>query len=235
MISLSTRLQDIEKKLSLSYVIDPVGLPDFAQWSAGARIILPYTTGTTRKQRMKNERLFFASVFSTPDIPAMRYSEEWRGPEMAITPVLGLGDCWPIRGRSGSLGISLARTIQPKSITVEHVPRQLAFDLTSAPRDIEVWNIAEHDSPGPVGNGYLIDIQTSDIRAEGVLSKEAILLARFTYNIYASEHIQTFEVLPHIAHSDVRTKIILFIIRNNWGNEDFTCLYRVRVHGHINV
>lgn len=197
-----TRIHELERRVSISYVIDPVGLPDFAQWGAGGRVIPVYTTLKTRDASTK----------------------EWRGPEIAITPVLGLGDCWPIQGRHGSLGISLARTIQPRSFSVEHAPRKLAFDLSSAPRDIEVWTIPKHST---IGHGV------KSRKGTYTLPKDALKLAGFSYDIHASAHVQTFDVFPHIAQSDIHIGFVVIKILDNWGNLDFTCLYRIRVHGYI--
>ncbi|KAK2524981.1 hypothetical protein Q9233_009028, partial [Columba guinea] len=56
--------------------------------------------------------------------------------------------------------------------------------------------------------------------------EEETLLGTFMYNV-AKEPIQTFplKALPR-AFSYVK-----FLVKSNWGNPKYTCIYRVRVHG----
>ncbi|KAK2542454.1 hypothetical protein Q9233_000546 [Columba guinea] len=56
--------------------------------------------------------------------------------------------------------------------------------------------------------------------------EEETLLGMFMYNV-AKEPIQTFplKALPR-AFSYIK-----FLVKSNWGNPKYTCIYRVRVHG----
>ncbi|KAJ3893200.1 hypothetical protein GG344DRAFT_43704 [Lentinula edodes] len=64
-----------------------------------------------------------------------------------------------------------------------------------------------------------------------------IRLASFTYDIHSPSHIQTFPVLPYLSkygklgEAGVDFGVVVLVVRSNWGMEEYTCLYRVRVHG----
>ncbi|KAJ3994667.1 hypothetical protein F5050DRAFT_1772560 [Lentinula boryana] len=60
---------------------------------------------------------------------------------------------------------------------------------------------------------------------------EYIRLASFAYDVHSPEHIQTFPVLPYVRKLGVDFGVVVVMVRNNWGMEEYTCLYRVRVHG----
>lgn len=218
-VGLSDRLTRLERHLFSSFTFDPVGLLDFAQWSAGGKIIIPLTTPTFR---VEGEGKWHWPIIS----PNNGQGREWRGPEVAISPVFGLGDCWPMKGTHGTLGVYLARTARVTSVTVEHAPRVLSFDVSSAPRDIEVWGTLT----SPYTPGRYPRIRRGE---EWEHELGLVLVAKFSYNVHAPLHAQTFPVLPQFNKLGHRIGMVVFFIRNNWGNADYTCIYRVRVHGFI--
>lgn len=42
-----------------------------------------------------------------------------------------LGKCWPMAGQVGYLTIALARPVSPTAISLEHIPKALAFHQAS--------------------------------------------------------------------------------------------------------
>lgn len=56
-------------------------------------------------------------------------------------------------------------------------------------------------------------------------------IASFSYNLEGAYHIQTFSIASKIRLQRITTERLLFEINSNWGQELFTCIYRVRVHG----
>ncbi|KAI0715605.1 UNC-like C-terminal-domain-containing protein [Cerioporus squamosus] len=172
--------------------LDFVGEPDFALWSAGARIVQELTSRTY-----------------TPDAPF--WTKLWRPPvtlaqppELALTPGLQPGCCWPMKGQHGSLGIKLAQEIVPRAITIDHLPGQLSYRNDTAPRLIDVW---------------------------GALPANFVLLGHIAYDIYGKLPVQTFDLFSDVGTLKLILDTVLLIIKDNWGNQVFTCIYRVRVHG----
>ncbi|KAJ3510976.1 hypothetical protein NLJ89_g4374 [Agrocybe chaxingu] len=60
---------------------------------------------------------------------------------------------------------------------------------------------------------------------------EYIRLANFTYDIHAPQYMQTFPVDPEVKALGIDFGIVALRVLNNWGRDEYTCLYRFRVHG----
>jgi SUN domain-containing protein 1/2 len=44
-------------------------------------------------------------------------------------------------------------------------------------------------------------------------------------------HIQTFPIDAEIRSLGIDFGLVVLMVKNNWGMDKYTCLYRVRVHG----
>ncbi|KAJ3842020.1 hypothetical protein F5878DRAFT_556491 [Lentinula raphanica] len=131
----------------------------------------------------------------------------------------------------------------------------------SAPREMEVWGLvegrenvrrvkewkeglrAERDkreneddldpSPHQPEDSDVLGLAELDVSYPPTLPQSPgyIRIASFTYDIHSPEHIQTFPVLPYVKELGVDFGVVVVLVGSNWGMEDYTCLYRVRVHG----
>ncbi|XP_034388608.1 SUN domain-containing protein 2 isoform X2 [Cyclopterus lumpus] len=121
-------------------------------------------------------------------------------------PVPLPGKCWAFHGVQGTMVISLSHPITLTHVTLDHLPRYNSptGSIDSAPKDFEVYGM----------------------KAEG---DEGTLLGSFTYN-KEGEPTQTFR-LPSPG-DDVHRYVELRVL-SNWGQVEYTCLYRFRVHGEI--
>ncbi|NXS90400.1 SPAG4 protein, partial [Erpornis zantholeuca] len=126
------------------------------------------------------------------------------------------GNCWAFKGHQGQVVIRLPARVHLTAITVQHITKEASPSGTiiSAPKDIAVFVSLLGTSGGdlaPVGN-----------------REEETLLGMFTYNM-GKNAIQTFPLksmlLPR-AFSRVK-----LLVKSNWGNPWYTCIYRVQVHG----
>ncbi|KAJ8474907.1 hypothetical protein ONZ45_g15794 [Pleurotus djamor] len=100
--------------------------PDLALLSAGAQVDAAMTTSALM-MRIPVPSFYGVSIrhiFGNP-------------PETVLSPVATNGDCWAFAGSQGQIAIRMARIARVRSIVVEHVPKSQAFDLTTAPKDIE--------------------------------------------------------------------------------------------------
>ncbi|KAF1459472.1 Sperm-associated antigen 4 protein, partial [Pygoscelis antarcticus] len=132
------------------------------------------------------------------------------------------GNCWPFQGHQGQVVIRLPARVHLTAVTVQHIAKEVSPSGTviSAPRDVAVfvslcWALLAGIWPwGKAG-----------VDADG---EEETLLGTFTYDV-AKELVQTFPLknapLPR-AFSYIK-----LLVKSNWGNPAYTCIYRVQVHG----
>lgn len=222
---------------------DVVARPDFALYSAGAQVV-PGLTTQTYEIPPGGLLTQITGFFTGSGSGAIG-----RPPVTALHHEINPGHCWPFPGTQGQLGIKLAAPTFISDVTIDHVAKELANDRRAAPRYMELWGLVEGQDnleklkewrakreEARMG-AALSDEPATVVDAEppipASLKKwgEAVRVANFTYNIYAPDHIQTFPVPQEVQDIGIDFGVVALLIENNWGREDFTCLYRVRVHG----
>lgn len=125
-----------------------------------------------------------------------------RPPATALDADNSLGKCWPMAGSEGTLGIALARRVVVDELVLEHVDGRIAYELDSAPRDFQLWAF-------------------DDVLNDLVQIGEGI------FDVSKPASLQRFPI-----NDGFETQMIVLKVLSNSGNPDFTCLYRVRIHGH---
>ncbi|XP_010783482.1 SUN domain-containing protein 1-like, partial [Notothenia coriiceps] len=124
---------------------------------------------------------------------------------LPLQPDVQPGNCWAFRGSSGVLVLRLSMSVSPSSFSLEHVPRSLSPSGTSssAPRDFRVYGLQDEEE------------------------EEGKLLGSFRYD-QDGEALQTF---PVTEQNGSWFQVVELQVLSNWGNPEYTCLYRFRVHG----
>ena len=87
------------------------------------------------------------------------------------------------------------------AVSLEHISPLVAYHMQSAPRNFRVWGRAEAED-------------------------EPMRLGEFEYSIEGAQ-VQTFA----LEESEEEVRLVTFEFQKNWGHEEYTCVYRVRVHG----
>ncbi|KAF2273556.1 uncharacterized protein EI97DRAFT_153822 [Westerdykella ornata] len=175
----------------------------------GARVD-PYQTSSTYsppatwKSWAYNKALFK----STRRLPPMAALQNWEEP----------GDCWcaaPSTSTPGQaqLSVILGHPMIPSQVTIEHLPKQASLDSSTAPRDIELWVQSDERGAG---------VRECSEGPEGW-----VCLGKFAYNVHGENHVQTFG-LDGLLTKPVQRAMVR--VERSWGKE-YTCLYRVRLHG----
>eukprot|EP01097_Dermamoeba_algensis_P002686 TRINITY_DN2064_c0_g1_i1.p1 TRINITY_DN2064_c0_g1~~TRINITY_DN2064_c0_g1_i1.p1 ORF type:complete len:289 (-),score=98.37 TRINITY_DN2064_c0_g1_i1:212-1078(-) len=111
------------------------------------------------------------------------------------------GRCFSFAGSRGVITIQLSRQIKIESITLDHVDRKIAHQNDTAPR-------------------------TFSVKGFNNLNEEGVNLGRFEFDWNNLNARNTFNVLK-----PQTVKYVAVEIESNYGNPNFTCVYRIRVHG----
>ncbi|GAB4836182.1 hypothetical protein Ancab_001095 [Ancistrocladus abbreviatus] len=139
--------------------------------------------------------------------------------EKMLKPSFGEpGQCFPLKGSSGFVEIRLRAAIIPEAITLEHVAKNVAYDRSSAPKDIRIFGWL-YGLPGP----HDLDNQLA------VDGEQKFLLTEFTYDLGKS-NAQTINVFDSASSTVIDH--VRFEFTSNHGSPLHTCIYRLRVHGH---
>mmetsp|Transcript_4 Transcript_4/g.4 ORF Transcript_4/g.4 Transcript_4/m.4 type:complete len:467 (+) Transcript_4:172-1572(+) len=176
---------------------DRVGLPDLAVRTAGGKIIS--ARGLTSPSYTPQ-----GALISTHFWHLLGMENGVGPPEDVITQDTSVGRCWAFSGSSGRVTIQLSRPAQVTAVSLEHVPKVVALDVSSAPKKFRVWGLESIED----GNGTL--------------------LGTFEYSFEdGSSSIQTFKTMD--LHKQLN--LVMLEVLSNHGNGDYTCIYRFRVHG----
>ncbi|ORX94979.1 hypothetical protein K493DRAFT_220191 [Basidiobolus meristosporus CBS 931.73] len=199
-------IEDLIQGTLFKHTADTIAKPDFAMYSAGARVI----TKLTSPSYLPQTGSFLGKLAQVFGINTRKNGNP---PAIAMDPDTHLGRCWAFPGSQGQLTIQLSRTINATDFTIEHVDQQVAIDLRSAPKNIEVYGFIH---------------EPTDSVEDDLEEYNRFLLGRFEFD--PKEHpIQTFSAI-----SERQVKYVQLRVLSNHGHPDFTCIYRFRVHGKLN-
>lgn len=222
----------VEKSVAHHSQKDDIARVDFALNSAGAGVIPSLTSQTFNVQ----PKAFFGFISG-----AARYA---RSPVNALNHETQVGYCWPFFGSQGQLGVQLTDRVLITDVTIDHIAKEVAHDLRTTPRQMEVWGLLE----GRENREKYVEFeaQRDQARADGADIPDApeypsdlprsrdvryVPIASFMYDIHASNNIQTFPVRQDIQDLGIDFGVVVLVVKSNWGSQSFTCLYRFRVHG----
>ena len=196
----------------VTYDADKTGKFDFALESAG---------GTIASTRCTQTYDAATAVYSIWGIPI--WWESVNGPRAMLQPGANPGQCWAVKGDGSgvsapaiSVVVRLSDLVKVQSVTLEHIPETLSPDgnIRSAPKEFTVFGLTTLNDPNPV------------------------LLGNFTYKV-GNRPVQTFKVgtskeneHQNTLDSD-RFTLIELKVNSNYGNPNYTCIYRFRVHGDL--
>lgn len=73
----------------------------------------------------------------------------------------------------------------------------------------------------------------SEFSDDKLLGPSFYRISRWTYDVHSSEYAQEFSLDAIIDEPAIRVNHVVFRVKSNWGSKDATCLYRVKLHGHV--
>ncbi len=177
-------------------------------------------------------------------------------PEAILQSSTFPGHCWPVAmtSKPAVVTIRLHTSIIVSAISIDHTSKMLLSQrqqLKSAPKRMKVYGYAPCPTTGSNSSDHICHGSGFDIMSKA-------LIAEFTYNIDDENNVQTFPVDTNLAAGSTAgmadsgesscsetamtescsgqsssgvTATVTLEILDNWGNDEYTCLYRVRVHG----
>ena len=209
---------------------DLIAKADFALHSGGA-VVIPSLTSDTHEIRPQGVRQHVIGYLTGHGYAL------GRPPITALHHEIHIGHCWPFKGDQGQLGVTLSRIVRIEEISIDHVARDIAWDMSSAPREMEVWGLVE--GAANFAKVALWDAARTDAGEEVPTqprslphSARYVRIARFEYDVEAPNAVQTFPVEEEVREMGMDFGIVVLRVLSNWGQE-FTCLYRFRVHGQM--
>jgi SUN domain-containing protein 1/2 len=211
---------------------DTIAKADFALHSGGA-VVIPSLTSDTHEIKPDGVRQQVIGYLTGHGYAL------GRPPITALHHETHVGHCWPFQGDQGQLGVTLSRVVQIEEITIDHVARDVAWDMSSAPRKMEVWGLVEGASnfakvaawdAARIKDGQEIPMQPRSLPH----SVRYVRIAQFEYDADADapNAVQTFPVDEDVRAAGMDFGIVVLRVLSNWGQQ-FTCLYRFRVHGRM--
>lgn len=220
---------------------DRIAIPDYAIFSAGGRVIPTLTSPT---YEIPGRRSWTARMFGFGGTGG---AHQGRPPATALTPDINVGHCWPFAGSKGHLGVFLKEQIFVSSVSIDHASRDVAYDITPAPKRVRVWGVVDGADNIEKLRAYREELQVR--KDVGSLSPEEqdeldaveparlphelqlLQLTTFSYDVEAATNVQTFPVPERIKSLGIDIGVVIIDIQSNHGNPEYTCLYRARVHG----
>ncbi|CAG8464809.1 692_t:CDS:1 [Acaulospora morrowiae] len=141
----------IVSKELLVFSQDKLNLPDFALHSGGAKVMSTLTSKTYEVW----PDIWYKKVFARVSGQGILRGKP---PVTAISPDTHVGQCWPFPGQRGQLAVLLNRRVYVNAVTYDHVSKDVAVEVMSAPKDFEVWGIVDEGANGkgkPTANNEL--------------------------------------------------------------------------------
>ncbi|KAF2492006.1 hypothetical protein BU16DRAFT_529391 [Lophium mytilinum] len=187
----------------------------------GAKINPRLTSPTLSKDITWKAAAFKLFFWAPPRNAPMTALERWEE----------ASDCWCTAASStkqSQLAVQMALPIFPTRVTIENIPKEGTLNWKSAPKDVELW--VEIDDPD---KREAVEISFNELhkpcRGSGPGSKY-VCIGSMMYDIHGPNHVQTFDLELDLKAHDVEVKNAIVRVIETWGS-DYTCVYRIRMHG----
>jgi SUN domain-containing protein 1/2 len=186
---------------------DKTGRVDYALFSGGGKVV---------GHSVLSPLVSAGDGFGTKALKSLRGGTHPKADEWVITATTqAAGECLALRGNRGHVDIRLREAVHVDAVTIEHVPRGVAYDITSAPKDVSVlgWN------------------RTRTAPAKNSDALAALGSFRYAVDASAGSQVGSTQTFALRGGGGGAVDHVRFEVRSNYGNDRWTCLYRLRVHG----
>ena len=187
---------------------------NYASLSVGGRTIEALTSVAYSPLSLRNYLVFFSWLGRRGNSPAL-----------ALTDGMKPGQCWVFYGDTRQLGIQLTHAIRVSHLTVGHPSKS---PTTSAPKNLILWGLKPADSELCITSAGVGDVGTPT--ADFGSAYCGICLLSGIYELSNSMLYQNFTTRASVDRGLYFDRMIVQIV-GNWGNADFTCMYRIQIYG----
>ncbi|XP_077295448.1 sperm-associated antigen 4 [Arctopsyche grandis] len=127
---------------------------------------------------------------------------------LILKPSVFPGECWAFEGSTGTAVIQLYGPIIVSGVTLEHIPITITptGELSAAPKEFAILGLMDDNDEG-------------------------FNFGKFIYDINDTPQ-QYFEVKQKVL---LPFNMVRFEVLSNWGNNKFTCVYRISIHGDLDL
>jgi len=122
----------------------------------------------------------------------------------ALEPIRRAGDCAPLAGDSGYIEFELLKPIKVTHLRIDHIGQGVSTSPETTPKEFSL-SVAKDSW----GDYKTVELETNTFQREGKSSQ-----------IFHVKNV-----------SEQFVKYVRLDILSNYGSEDYTCVYRIRVHG----
>ena len=116
-------------------------------------------------------------------------------------------------------------------IIVEHLPRSASVNIGTAPKDFELWTKVIDKKLFSHARKLSSHVFQDESVPPSNMPESYVLVGKGTYDVDDSSHAQSFPVNVDLSVLGIAPEAIIFRWTSNHGNNDFSCIYRVRLSG----
>lgn len=149
----------------------------------------------------------------------------------ALQPWQDVGDCWcssadPSHQDSMRLGVKVTEMIYATELVVENYPNAGTLIPGSTPKKIEVWADFAH-----LDSREWEELNIRQLQGVGAIGPTYALIGELEYDTSAeAAHVQAFPLaVNQDQHLYAAQTFVVRVVSNHGA--DYTCMYRVRMHG----
>ncbi|KAL2016320.1 hypothetical protein VTK56DRAFT_3861 [Thermocarpiscus australiensis] len=159
----------------------------------------------------------------------------------ALTAWIEAGHCWcaATLTRNGTLpadvAVRLANFVIPQYVVLEHIDPSATTDPLAMPKDVEVWAVFDEHGRQERVAGWMAASFPGDVgKNHPLVQKGFAKIGRFTYEHRPQdEGVYVHRLSADLERLGAATDMVLIRALTNYGAEDHTCFYRIRLYGEV--
>ena len=195
------------------FAADRTNRVDYALASSGGRVVAhsPTHRAALSSSSVASKLLAWFTSPHLPEVPA----------DALLDADMSVGHCWPMQSRQGSVIIGLRERVHISGISLQHASINVLPDGgASMPRRVRLSGVEDEQ----------LDEARRQVTQGGEEELIGSVLGQFEYERDGSQ-VQQWTVGKGKGQHGRGYQYVRLDVLSNYGNNNYTCIYRVRVHG----